>query len=185
MVFNSLTVIREASGRASNGGIKWICRCKCGKEFVTQNVKRQINCGCEHLGMKGKIPWNKGLLGYNKNLIRTPEWNAHVAIGVKGYYADKLKKTRQGPLGCEWRQKILGRDFNICRVCGRLATIAHHICTRQDFIEYIFELWNGISVCKGCHNRVHRMQDGLERLWVITSIQVELFRKAIETIPNL
>jgi len=131
-----------------------------------ERVKKYVDNGS---GLpKGHIPWNKGLLGYNKDVVHTPEWNARVSIGVKRYYSDKLKTTRCGPLGRAWTQSIMERDFWTCRVCGKPAVIAHHICPWKEFPEYTLETWNGVSVCKGCHNRVHNLRVGIEKLWIIT-----------------
>lgn len=87
---------------------------------------------------KGNIPWNKGLIGCGKNIVHTRVWNSRVSVGLRRYYSDKLKNTRQGPLGRAWTNYILDRDFRICRVCGNPAVIAHHICPPGDCPRSIY-----------------------------------------------
>lgn len=126
---------------------------------------------------KGSEAWNKGLVGYGKNFTHTPEWNNKVSLGLKAYYSDKLKPTRQGKLGRAWVSGVMARDSGICRVCGKPATIAHHICLREDFPRAALEPWNGVAVCKPCHNRIHHITSypGEAKLWVISSEDVSLF----------
>jgi 5-methylcytosine-specific restriction endonuclease McrA len=124
---------------------------------LTKETDKRVKKYVEHgSGLKkGHIPWNKGLVGIGNDIIHMAEWNKKVSAGVKKYYSDKLKPTRQGPLGRAWTNYILKRDLKTCRKCGKPASIAHHIYPIKEFPGLIFMLWNGISVCLPCHNRIH------------------------------
>lgn len=70
------------------------------------------------------------------------------------------KKKRIGLSQKEWLalvDRVFLRDLNICQACGRFQNqdyiAAHHVRTvgsGGDDSEY-----NLISLCKGCHNKVH------------------------------
>ena len=54
----------------------------------------------------------------------------------------------------EWRKLVFERDDYICQFCGvRGGKLnAHHILSFKDYPEYRFNVDNGITHCKECHN---------------------------------
>lgn len=63
------------------------------------------------------------------------------------------------------RWTILARDRHRCRECGRYglavnATVVHHAYPADDFPEYVWETWNLVSLCAGCHNAMHDRDSG-------------------------
>lgn len=59
----------------------------------------------------------------------------------------------------EWhrtRDRILDRDKNLCRSCGKIATHVHHMTYERLGKENDYDL---ISLCNECHKEVHRRQD--------------------------
>lgn len=56
--FGSLTVIEKTNLRASNGAIKWKCRCDCGRETIAIGADlvrgNRNSCGCRGLDLTGQ-----------------------------------------------------------------------------------------------------------------------------------
>lgn len=58
------------------------------------------------------------------------------------------------------RQKALRRDKYKCKLCVRYgkninADTTHHIYPVEFFPQWKFCLWNLISLCSACHNKMH------------------------------
>ena len=67
----------------------------------------------------------------------------------------------------EWSVIVKQRDGNSCQVCGRNKSElppkelhAHHIMPWEKYPELRFDVDNGVTLCKQCHNLVHR-SDGI------------------------
>lgn len=61
------------------------------------------------------------------------------------------------------RDKALKRDKFLCQRCKRYgkkktATVTHHIYPVEFFPYWVFCLWNLISLCKACHDRMHNRE---------------------------
>ncbi len=54
----------------------------------------------------------------------------------------------------EWKKAIFKLDGGLCRGCGKQAGEVHHII--HGWRKKINELWNGICLCRTCHDGVHR-----------------------------
>lgn len=53
-----------------------------------------------------------------------------------------------------WRREVFIRDYWTCQMCGKKKGIkirAHHIRPFKDYPELRFEIDNGITLCKTCH----------------------------------
>ena len=58
------------------------------------------------------------------------------------------------------RAKALSRDGYKCQQCKRYgkkitADTAHHIYPVEYYPQWRFSLWNIISLCSACHNKMH------------------------------
>ena len=58
------------------------------------------------------------------------------------------------------RKKILKRDGYECQNCRRYfrskeAKVVHHIYFYEDYAELGLVNWNLVSLCDGCHNKMH------------------------------
>jgi hypothetical protein len=69
----------------------------------------------------------------------------------------------------KFRNDVLKRDNNRCRVCGRndIKIDAHHISDRSEMPNGGYVLQNGISLCddiNGCHIKAEKyhMTDGVD-----------------------
>ena len=104
--------------------------------------------------MKGKIPWNKGLKGYNSG-EKHPCWKG----GLNRTEYQKYKcSTKWG----EWRKSVFERDDYTCQDCGIKGNQTggylepHHIIPMRDLIknnliDLIYEVSNGKTLCRKCH----------------------------------
>lgn len=56
-----------------------------------------------------------------------------------------------------WRNAVFSRDNYTCQMCGKKSNgdiEAHHIHTWKDYPEKRFDIENGITLCKKCHNSI-------------------------------
>lgn len=131
--------IREkAKERYANGLIVW----NKGKKGWTKGTKAGFRKGNKFgkftFGMKGKIPWNKGMRS-KRNL-------------------ENEKKRRS--IDCRlWRKNILKKDNWTCQKTGikKGKLNAHHIQNFADFPELRFDLDNGIILSEKVHQKFHKI----------------------------
>ena len=82
------------------------------------------------------------------------------------------------------RAKILKRDGYECQYCRRYfrskeAKVVHHIYFFEDYSELGLMNWNLISLCDGCHNKMHnRVTDEPTKLGIVLQ---EKKKKEFET----
>lgn len=87
----------------------------------------------------------------NKPPILIGEKNNH----WKGGITPALKKIRLSMEMKLWREVVFKRDDYTCRECGKrgIALEAHHIQPFAYYPDKRFELSNGLTLCKDCHNK--------------------------------
>lgn len=82
----------------------------------------------------------------------------------KNGITDANKLIRNGPEIKAWRVAVFKRDKYICQICqtggGRIH--AHHIMSFAKYEDLRFDVSNGITLCKQCHNYIHskKYRDG-------------------------
>jgi 5-methylcytosine-specific restriction endonuclease McrA len=55
-----------------------------------------------------------------------------------------------------WRKAVISRDKN-CKKCGSKNNLcAHHVLEAQNFPEKMYDVKNGITLCKTCHIQVYK-----------------------------
>jgi hypothetical protein len=96
----------------------------------------------------GKIPWNKGLVGFLEG-ERSGLW--------KGGITPENKKIRASLEYKMWRQTIFERDDYMCLTCGQYGKSleVHHIRNFSEFSDIRLDTNNGITLCKQCHKKYH------------------------------
>ena len=83
-------------------------------------------------------------------------------VGNKSFYGNNKWIVK--------RKKILKRDGYECQNCRRYyktkeAKVVHHIYFYDDYAELGLMNWNLVSLCNGCHNKMHnRVTDEATRL---------------------
>ena len=161
------------------------CKCGCGteiKSFNNRNVLysfisghnlrnrvkkekvKQVCSKCNRIYFRYPSHSNVGKNNYcsnecryldNKNWIsgeKNPRWKG----GFNG-----VQNIRWCPEYRIWRLKVFERDKYVCQECGNKSSRknplhAHHIIKFSESIELMFELDNGITMCKSCHLKIHR-----------------------------
>lgn len=69
----------------------------------------------------------------------------------------EVGKIKSGKRHRQWRLKVLTRDNNTCQECGSKEQLhVHHIREFSFFPQDRYEIHNGITLCKECHNRLHK-----------------------------
>ena len=72
----------------------------------------------------------------------------------KGGLTELIKGIRRSPEFYQWRKAVLERDKHICRDCQARENLdAHHIQSIIEYPEGIFDVDNGLTLCKDCHNK--------------------------------
>lgn len=56
-----------------------------------------------------------------------------------------------------WRNAVCERDKYTCQICGCVGgrIEAHHIKPWAKFIDYRYDIGNGVALCNDCHKIVH------------------------------
>jgi 5-methylcytosine-specific restriction endonuclease McrA len=55
-----------------------------------------------------------------------------------------------------WANKVMRRSHN-CKACNTLNNLtAHHILNKSDYPQLALDVSNGITLCKTCHEELHR-----------------------------
>jgi len=127
----------------------------CNKEIYRRpyEIKNNDKLFCSRLCF---WEWQKGKTKnkYNKDQTgcKNPNW--------KGGISSLNNKIRTSPEYKEWKQNIFERDNWTCQKCknrssknNNLILHAHHIKPFALFPELRFDINNGITLCKECHNK--------------------------------
>lgn len=78
----------------------------------------------------------------------------------------KSKNSREADRSSDtyrlWRNEVFARDRYICRCCGsrgdwKYGVQAHHISNWSEDIAKRYDIDNGITLCKKCHDEFHRV----------------------------
>lgn len=76
------------------------------------------------------------------------------------------------PIYKEWRLAVYKRDGFCCQMpgCGRKGFSAkiqaHHIKRWAEYPELRFQLTNGITLCKRCHNNIEAQEQNYEAIFI-------------------
>lgn len=112
---------------------------------------------------RGSRPWNKGLTidkamypdygmrGKTHSLIA--RWKmSRIKNKGKSQEIELLRKTLEYR---EWRRKVFERDDFTCQECGKRGCRLHphHIKEKSIFPELVFDVTNGITLCRDCHKQ--------------------------------
>jgi 5-methylcytosine-specific restriction endonuclease McrA len=69
----------------------------------------------------------------------------------------------------DWRTSVFKRDDYTCQLCGIRGTYleADHIKPWAYFPELRFELSNGRTLCKTCHNKTKMSAKKMKEIWAL------------------
>jgi 5-methylcytosine-specific restriction endonuclease McrA len=138
---------KECAGKGYKGHPAWnkgttnyvIVECKhCGKEMKVKDWKRKKEfcswaCWGKYHQEKGTFKRSDNPPSWRRTVFHTPEYKS-------------------------WRKAVLTRDGGVCRECwdkdnikNRKELVAHHIVPIYADKSKVFEVDNGITLCKSCH----------------------------------
>lgn len=125
---------------------------------LSEEMKRSISLrnrgNTYHLGKRHTKEARQKMSQSQRALNRT----GAAAHAWKGGATDKRKREQLSFEYREWRQKVFTRDSYTCRHCqddrgGNLQ--AHHIQPWSKFPELRYEVDNGLTLCRECHEKIH------------------------------
>jgi hypothetical protein len=134
----------------------------CGKEFwrKPRDIKNgNIKFCCrEHY-----FEWQKGK---TKNVLNPAEKSGENNPNWQGGITPTNTLIRNSQETIDWRNTIFERDNWTCQKCGARSMAnqyirieAHHIKPFAKFPELRFEIDNGITLCKKCHDKEPKGKD--------------------------
>jgi hypothetical protein len=149
-----LTICPECGGKKSlydkfcgnSCSGKWKYRNKPQVRTISENVKKRTSETFEKIAK------------YKRGKPR-PELRAENNPNWKG---GNIRYERHKDMGrieyIQWRREIFKRNNFICQHCGQRGgkLNAHHIYLWKDYPKLRYDINNGITLCKDCHNKLHR-----------------------------
>lgn len=124
----------------------------CKKQFVPRNSTHRYCSG--HCGRVGKPSWNKGKEYLAIRGEKHPNWKG----GISRIHHTE-RQLAMMTIGYElWRSDVFERDNYTCQMCGAKGCYieAHHIKAWSKYPELRYEVCNGSTLCKKCHNKLRR-----------------------------
>ena len=148
--FNRFVVLRFSHVGGERGAY-WECQCDCGttKLLSTHSLCRSTratkSCGCLTEEYYKKLNNRTGDLN--------PEWKGGITPENRKYYGSKEHS--------DWRLKIFDRDNHTCQICGKRGgdLHPHHIFKKSEYKQFRSQLWNGTTLCVGCHRKTIGHED--------------------------
>lgn len=134
----------------NNGRTPW----NKGKE-MSEETKKKVS-----EAKKGKTSWNKGkpapwISKRNKetNHLMRGENTYHWKGGTYGTERHREMSRQEYKI---WRLSVFERDNWTCQSCGIRGVYleAHHPKTWKEYPELRFDVNNGVTLCKPCHNLI-------------------------------
>ena len=155
----AIAVVRN---KAKNTHIEFTCL-YCGKkEMLPQSI---VNGSGGH-GARKYCSWecrNKAMIGDNAaNFGRGEKMEGEKNPNWKGGISDDRNK-RFVKESAKWRRLVYARDNYECQRCGDSNggnLNAHHIFPWVENSNKRFDVSNGITLCKPCHDWIHSKENG-------------------------
>lgn len=120
----------------------------CEKEFKVYPYQENKRVSCSVKCRPTHESWNKGNKGY---LAR----EKHYKWKKDRTLADEKHRTRSTHEWKDWRMKIFERDLYTCQECGESGVYLepHHIIPIRSDMNKLYEINNGITLCRPCHQK--------------------------------
>lgn len=132
----------------ANIRIKKLTICSCGNILITRNrVKGRENRGkyCSRVCYNN---WQRSPANHGSN---------HPAWIDGGKHESELQKLRRSEEWKVWRKAVYQRDRFTCQKCNQVGghLHPHHVLPKAKFPDKIFDVNNGLTLCRNCHMTVH------------------------------
>lgn len=182
--FGRLTVLSLAKPHLEPNGAKQVvynCICDCGKHIKTQAryLRRgsTTSCGCFQKEESSKMSKKRtGILNPNFGVrgIKNPLYRYDISEEER----QKVYRQRKSAESIEWKKAILKRDNYTCQCCKKRggSLVAHHMNGFAKFPEQRFNLDNGLTLCKMCHEALHKNLGGKKKSCTRSECEVVLKR---------
>lgn len=85
----------------------------------------------------------------------------------KGGITPLIQKIRRSYAYSLWRSSVFARDYRVCQICFKITNqklVAHHLKSFSEFPELRFATDNGMTLHRGCHNKIHAAEIRLRDL---------------------
>lgn len=134
------------------------------KEMTTIEIAEKLNVTSVTVGA-----WleQEGIARRQSPTLRTREKLREANLGEKRYnwkggITAKRMEHRRSMYMRDARQACFERDNYTCRSCGQHGgkLNAHHVWPFQRWQEWKYEVWNLVTLCKGCHDNWHKAAGG-------------------------
>lgn len=136
--------------RKTNFDLYTIIKCKnCRKEFIDLKCKKRKYCCKKCLGE---------YLSKNQRGKNNPTYNK-----------DRKKRSFKSRIEwSEWRKIVFERDQYICQYCSKTNCNIepHHLKPKSTNPNLVYDVNNGITLCKDCHRTLHRLKPSNKYLLV-------------------
>lgn len=133
------------------------CNIKCNSEYKRKNAFHFdcIICGCVVYTQPAQIKYRNRKTCSKDCYFKYRRILAEKRRIEEGYTKHQLDRlARYSPESKKWRIAVFERDNYTCKICGIRGTYleADHIKPFAYFPELRYELSNGRTLCRKCHN---------------------------------
>jgi len=137
--------VKDAVGKAHKGKVGYWK----GKHLSEKNKGKQSRLG-KRLTPNQRLNISNGTKLHAVRGKDNPRW--------KGGISPETQRQRHSFEYKEWRREVFERDKFICQNCGYAKghiIIVHHIRAFSKHHELRYDVGNGITICKNCHQLLH------------------------------
>ena len=133
----------------------WTCQCDCDNIVVVSRINLIAgdtkSCGCYQKQRASEANSNENHIAGWRNGKNNPNWHED----RNSLKTDENIRIRQSPDGQEWRYMVYGRDNFTCQDCKKrgIYLVAHHLFSFSEWEELRFDVDNGVTLCKECHDK--------------------------------
>lgn len=133
---------------------KQYCTHRCSAEATRLEPLTCQQCGQSFLRGSGETFCSIDC--YNDWQRANPRLGPEVHNWKGGSTSENQIERRRFPYR-EWRDLVFTRDNWTCQDCGTRGVYlhAHHVFPFAEFPEHRYQPWNGITLCRPCHAKIH------------------------------
>lgn len=156
--------LKELSEVVKENRGKKISKSLTGRKLSAEHVEKlrlaPLGKPGRNLGRTWTIPLEKRVnMGINRRGEKAWNWN--------GGITSEKKLLRASPQWREWRKQVFERDGYRCMDCGDNSYLEpHHIIPLRVDMGKIFNINNGITLCRECHKKTLWKEESLANVYL-------------------